>query len=276
LKNLSAAQEELVRAEAADPNSAVSKFWLGLLLLKDRKINAAVERFKQASEINQFIFYLIMKQNKPITGRSDLVQNKTNSYKWEIILNQYPFIEKLPPMRFVDRIFGNTPGEGRILSASSNGAQLAVVWEWWDYWSSRKRNCTVINISNGELLWSKSTPERKLIFASPKLVVLEINENLFAYELLDIQTGQIKAWISKNYFETVFCPNYNLLAETEVFKNSNCELGFLVNDIKITDPYGLDLYSIQLRNVSDSHEFVSGSGTRTTVTEGDGIITRPK
>jgi hypothetical protein len=129
--------------------------------------------------------------------------------------------------------------------------------------------------ATGRLKWTRLHPSNQdLFFATPRFVILKTGLHA-AYEFIDSDTGEDRGSMKPDYFNTVFCPHADTLAQLDAFQRSNCRIPLpelygellepawsayiklggnefhkelVTKEMELTDPFGWDSFLIKASN----------------------------
>jgi hypothetical protein len=127
-------------------------------------------------------------------------------------------------------------GSGIVRSATPiYVVSASVIGDWaifsWKVGTNGGANLTMIDLRNGECIWTKRgrssllavSPE--LLFASARFVILagpsSAEPRTFSFELLDSATGSLTVRLSEKQFRMIVCPDWKKVLTTPYFQRSN-------------------------------------------------------
>lgn len=201
LSDPQSAVKEFVRAEATDPDSPVSKWWLGLtLLLVGRE--EGKDYLRQALECNPRIPLALL----PMSGVAP-PNSSTATTAWEIPL-PVVLAESMPKQK--TPLFEEIPQrESAAVRALSVGGRILVVdWIMGGCLQVRSRPETVLSAiepATGHVIWNVVGREYLLLFTSRRYVAVRDGRNSAAPRLLlDPRTGATMRSLTSEYFDVAF------------------------------------------------------------------------
>jgi tetratricopeptide (TPR) repeat protein len=290
------ARTKLVEAVAAEPYSAVAKFWYGVTLYLNGQSDLAKDEIGKALLLNPFIG----QNTKVPTYEIDTVlESRADPATWTLKLNDKRFVDQLPQRTWFRRVFTNWWGGGwgyrqfaAIKKVSCSAGYPVVFWRLGsNLFDEYEYFVAAFDLASGACLWNQRT-RGEMCFATSRVVVLRSTDPGDGYSLLDLKTGSPVAQMGAEYYRTVFCPNEDYLPQASAFNRSNLEMsdsGPIVQRIQdelrkkslldrfaaITDPiedsgtssspFGGNPYTIRAVNKWDVH--VNSGGGKTPPSE---------
>ncbi len=230
LGKLEEAITELVRAESADAYSSVAKLWLGVALLSDGNATAALGYIEHAILLNPFVASQIVASYDEFFPSSIMQLNSARPTQW---VQQLPNEEVLGTLKSDWttglKTLGKELGSGfaarrsaGISAISISGKHPVICWRLggdlsYDY----DEVTSVFDMDTGRCLWSVLTKNTVLCFATLRHAILRAGTEPIQYEFRDLETGKMARLMTRDYFETVFCPATIDLQALGVFTKSN-------------------------------------------------------
>ena len=202
--------EELVMATSVDPDSAVSNFWLGMLLQSTGRPKG--REFLEASlTLNPHVAFRVFPDALPRFRSSSIYQYDPT---WELEIGSRDYFKRLPCRNVLRTLIQKLnplsvqTGSSAVRAISTGSGNIVVGWIYSDNlrgsWSvmSAVSSLTVVD---GSVVWHTASRDSQLLFASPTFVAIEDKQDkLHSYKLLDAKTGKQRRAMSKSYFELSF------------------------------------------------------------------------
>ena len=214
--------DEFVRAEATDADAVVAKFWLSVMAFRKGQQAFALNKLKEAIHLNPFIL-----GDDAMTNFSQAPVMADES-SWDLSLSDTTFVKRVPttwPSYIRDQLFSGFGyrSQSAVRKISCGGGNPVVHWiigseilgHYYDEIISG------FNLVNGACLWSRLLKGKGLCFAGARYAVLQESKPRSDFEFIDLNTGRTTRTMSKDYFETVFCPHFDLLPHLKAFAVSN-------------------------------------------------------
>jgi hypothetical protein len=279
LGDLDQARDDLVRAEASDPRSAVARLYLGIVLARQGRAEIARERLSDALNVNPFVTLgtgvELFEGSQPVEARAQ---------RWERHLNAEGFNKSLPrPEGVIARLLSPVGDGGAVESVSTSSGTIVCRWGVSDNFSGDPTQMflSAIDMVTGRTIWTLRMDDAELYFATPAFTVLKCQPPS-PYRFHSTRTGEPVGDMGSTYFETVFCPDRKTVEATPAFLRANCtmvppadvlnrkieaekaeeaKLGFwkrlfspgfkyACEDTRdLFDPFGLGLFHVKVKNV---------------------------
>ena len=211
------ALHKFVEAEAIEPYSPVSKFWLAISIWKIGNRQIGADKYRESLYLNPFVaegygvgtITIELENTLRPELRSDAIQRK---------LNDRPFTRSLPshlrpwayaPHTAIRRcsFSGHSPilnwEIGRVVRATGTEKELAE--KLLKSQMHRKHVLTSLTPDTGDMDWQISLKDEQLCYSTLTVVVLYDSKRR-VYILRDPTDGKLIKTMSTIYYETVFLP----------------------------------------------------------------------
>jgi hypothetical protein len=220
------ARDRLITAEAADRLAALPRLLLGLVLVQLGERDAGVRRIRDAILLNPFMV--------PVDA-SDLY---SRSLQGPWVLNQSVHLPKAVRASgvirsgirsFVPKYFSFRSSSGSVLEAGRPTLALDgksfILARWSIGDEARTYLLSRIDIPSGEFLWSvEVSRDEELCLVTPQLAVTRYvagATHRMRIRWVDDPNRPVSD-MDVDYFETVLCPGWSALKESQNYRMSHC------------------------------------------------------